>query len=167
MWKVLKILGGVLIVLALIGGLYLSSQREELIKKALSVAEETASKKMGVPVKIGSFDINNVDIFNLNKNGDVTIRDVEIFDKKNELIARVDEADISFEPLVLTDDPVAALDEIKINGATLNLQKRDENSWNVNDIKIESEGESTFGAKIFLSNGKVNADFDGKNISVE
>lgn len=167
MWKVLKILGGALIVLALSGGLYLNSQRAELIAKALSVAEKTASDKLGVPVKIGGFDINNVDIFKLDKNSDVTIRDIEIFDRQNELIARVDEAQVNFKLLALRDDPVAALDEIKINGALLNLKKRDENSWNVNDIKLESEGESTFDAKISLAGGKVNADFDGKSISVD
>ena len=166
MWKVFKILSGALIILALSGGLYLNSQRAELIAKALSVAEKTASDKLGVPVKIGSFDIDNVDIFNLDKDSDVTIRDIEIFDKTNELLARVDEAKINFKLLALRDDPVAALDEIKINGATLNLKKRDEKSWNYNDIKLESEGETTFDAKIFLSGGQVNADFDGKNFSV-
>lgn len=166
MIALLKILSGALMILALSGGLYINSQRAAIIEKALTAAEETASEILGVPVKIGSVDLNDVEFLDFDKNSDVIVRDVEIFDKKNELLARVDEAKINFKLIALRDDPVAALDEITINGATLNLKKRDENSWNFNDLKLETEGESTFGAKIFLSNGTVNASFDGKNISV-
>ena len=167
MLKVLKILGGVLIILVLGGGLYINSQRAEIIKKALTTAEETASNKLGVPVKIGSVDLNDINIFDRDKNSDITIHDIEIFDKKDELIARVDTAAVNFKLFALKDDPVAALDEIKLDGATFNLKQRDDESWNVNDIKVESEGESTFGAKVSVTRGTVNATFGGKNISVE
>ena len=167
MLKILKFLGGTLIALALGGGLYINSQRAAIMEKALTTAEETASKTLGVPVKIGSVDLSNINIFDRDKNSDITIHDVEVFDKKEELIARIDTAAINFKLLVLKDDPVAALDEIKLDGATLNLKQRDDDSWNVNDIKLESEGESTFDAKIFLTRGTLNADFDGKSISVE
>ncbi len=166
MLKILKILGGALSVLALSGVLYINSQRAELYEKILSSAEEIASEKLGVPVKIGDVDLSEVSLLRLKENSDVTLRDVEIFDKRDELIARVDETKINFKLLALTDDPIAALDEIKINGATVNLTKRDDDSWNVNDIKTDSEGESTFDAKIFLQGGNLNAAFDGKNISV-
>ena len=167
MLKVLKILGGMLIVLVLGGGLYINSQRAEIIKKALTTAEETASKALGVPVKIGSVDLNDINIFDRDKNSDITIHDVEIFDKKDELIARVDTAAVNFKLFALRDDPVAALDEIKLDGATVNLKQRDDESWNVDDIKVESEGESTFDAKVSVTRGTVNAEFGGKNISVE
>lgn len=167
MWKVLKILGGALTILALGGGLYINSQRTAIIEKALTTAEETASKTLGVPVKIGGVEFNDINLLDRDKLSDITVRDVEIFDKKDELIARVENADVSFKLFAMTDDPVAALDEIKLDGATLNLKQRDDESWNVNDIKLESEGESTFGAKISLTRGTINADFDGKKISLE
>lgn len=175
MLKALKILGGVLLVFVLGGVLYLYSHYTTLIRNLveenLPKVEQLASDKLGVPVKIGSVDVNQflnqLDIFNLDRASDLTIHDIEIYDKQNELIARVDTAAVNFKLLALRDDPVAALDEIKIDGATLNLKQRDNDSWNVNDIKLESEGESTFDAKIFLTGGTINADFDGKNISVE
>ena len=162
MWKILKIFGGALLVLALGGGLYLNSQRTEIIQNALTRAEEIASKTLGVPVKIGSVDLDKVNFLDFDKESDLIVHDVEIFDKNSELIAKVDTAEVNFKLIALRDDPVAALDTIKIDGALVNLKKRDENSWNVNDIKIESEGESTFGAKIYLERGTVNADFDDK-----
>ena len=167
MWKILKILGGALLVVALGGGLYLNSQRTQIIQTALTKAESIATETLGVPVKIGSIDLDKVNIWDYDKESDLIVHDVEIFDKNSELIAKVDTAEVNFKLIALRDDPVAALDTIVIDGALVNLKKRDENSWNVNDIKLESEGESTFGAKIFLERGTVNADFDGKNISVE
>ena len=119
---------------------------------------------LGVPIKIGLANLNQL---NLDNNSDIIVHDAEILDKNDEVIAHVDEAQINLKLLALTDDPIAALDEIKINGATLNLKQRDDESWNVNDIKIESEGESTFDAKVFLTNGTINVDFDGKKISFE
>ena len=167
-FTILKILGGALAILTLSGGLYINSQREAIIEKALTTAEETASKTLGVPVKIGGVDFNDINFFDRDKLSDITVRDIEIFDKQKELIARVDTAQINFKLLALRDDPVAALDEIKLDGATLNLKQRDDESWNVNDIKVEEgEGETTFGAKISLTRGTINADFDGKNISLE
>ncbi len=167
MWKILKILGGVLLVLALGGGLYLNSQRTEIIQNALTKAESIASETLGVPVKIGSVDLDKVKFLDFDKDSDLIVHDIEIFDKNSELIAKVDTAEVNFKLIALRDDPVAALETIKIDGALVNLKKRDENSWNVDDIKLESEGESTFGAKIYLERGTVNADFDGKKISVE
>lgn len=166
MLKVFKILG-VLIAIALGGGLYINSQRTAIIERVLIEAEQIASKKLGVPVKIGGVDLNEAELLKLDSNSDVTVRAIEIFDKHDELIARVDEARVNFKLLALRDDPVAALDEIHINGATLNIKHRDDAGWNFDDIKVESEGESTFDAKIFLERGTVNAAFDGKNISVE
>lgn len=167
MLKVLKILGGALSIVALSGGLYINSQRTAIIEKALATAEETATETLGVPVKIGSVELNEINFFDRNKNSDITVRDVEIFDKSDELIARVDTAEVSFKLFALSDDPIAALDEIKVDGATLNLKQRDDESWNVNDVKVESEGESTFDAKVSLTRGTINATFDGKDISIE
>ncbi len=167
MIALLKIIVSALMIVALGGGLYVNSQRTAIIEKVLATAEETASKTLGVPVKIGDFDLSNIDLFKLDQTSDVTIHDVAIFDKHNALIARVDEAKVDFKALALRDDPVAALDAIKLSGVTVNLKKRDDNSWNVNDIKLESEGESTFDAQIFLERGTLNAEFDGKKILLE
>lgn len=167
MLYLIKILGSLLAVLAVSGGLYINSQRAAIIETALTKAEQVASETLGVPVKIGSVNLDNVQIIHFDETSDLIVRDVEIFDKQNELIARVDEAKINFKLIALKDDPVAALDEITINGATLNLKQHDDDSWNYDDIKLESEGESTFGAKIFLTGGTVNIDFDKKNILVE
>ena len=167
MFAILKIIGGVLSILALGGGLFINSQRAELIEKFLPTAEEKVSASLGVPVKIGKIDLGELNIWHYDKESDITVHGIEIFDKNSELIAKVDTADVNFKFIALFDDPVAAVDEIKIDGAQLNIKKRENDSWNFDDIKLESEGESTFDAKVFLTGGTINAAFDDKNISVE
>ena len=144
MFAFLKIFVSALTIIVLGGGLYISSQRAAIIEKVLKTAEESVSKTLGVPIKIGSVDFDNVDIFNLDKNSDVTIHNLEIFDKKNELLAKVDTTKVNFKLIALRDDPVSALDTIWIDGVQLNLLKRDDESWNFNDIKLESRFAFTF-----------------------
>ena len=105
---------------------------------------------------------------------DIKITGIEIFDKNSALIAKVDKADINFKTLTLSDNPLAILDEIKVDGALVNVKKRDDDSWNFDDLtELQSKGdkeeetELSFDFKVSLERGTLNADFDGKNISVE
>ena len=169
--KIFKIVGGLIAVLVagIVGlALYVNSNRAEIInQKMLPFLESTASEQLGVPVRIGSVELNNRDIFdilfNLDENDDLTVRDVAIFDKRDELIARVDEVKINLKFIAMRDDPVAALDEIKVDGALINVTQRDDKSWNFDDIEIpEGEGEPTFDAKVSVERGTLNTTFDGK-----
>ena len=150
---------------ALIGGLYINSQREALIKDAVPMIEEKATKIVGTPIKVGRVDVNELNWSELTGSS-ITVRDIEILDKNSEQIATADRADITFKLLTLYDDGAGAVDEINISGAHVNLKKRANNHWNIEDIKLRSDGESNFGAKINVKNGSVKAEFDGKNISV-
>ena len=166
MSPILKVVGGLLSAAAIGGGIYIHSQQDALIRKAVTTIEEQATSQIGTQVKIGKVEFEEINFSSL-KNSGLVIHDIEIFDKNSEPIAKVDEAKVSFKLLNLKDDPVAAIDEINITGAHVDLKKRDDETWNVNDIKLESEGESNFGAKITLDEGSLDASFDGNNISVE
>ncbi len=165
MIKFVKIVGGILISVAIFGGLYINSQREAIIKDAVNMIEEQASKTVGTEIKIGRIDINELNWSEF-KGSSITVRDIEILDKKGDAIATADRADIDFKLLTLYDDAAGAVDEINISGAQVNLKKRNNNHWNFEDIKIKSEGESNFDATINVTNSSVKAEFDGKNISV-
>ena len=163
--KFVKVIGGILGSIAIAGGLYINSQREALIEDAITKVEEKASKFIGTPIKIGKVDVDEVNWSEL-QGSSITVHDIEIFDKNSEYIATADAVKISFKLLGLYDDGAGAIDEIDVTGAKVNLKKRADNSWNVEDITIKSEGESNFGAKITVANSAVDAEFDGKNISV-
>ncbi len=172
MKAIFKAIGAVLIVAALIGGFFLNSQRDALLEKIIPIAAEKASEMLNTPVKIGKAEIEYWSLSRL-EGSQLVLRDLEIFDKNSELIARADLAKVSFnlfsalESFFGSGINGAAIDKIQITGAQANLIKREDNSWNFNDIKPKSSGDSDFSAKIFLTGGNVNASFDGKNITVE
>ena len=166
MSPILKVVGGLLSAAAIGGGVYVHSQQDALIRKAVTTIEEQATSQIGTTVKIGKVEFEEINFSSL-KNSGLIIHDIEIFDKNSEPIAKVDEAKVSFKLFNLKEDPASAIDEINITGAHVDLKKREDETWNVNDIKIESEGESTFDAKITLEEGSLDASFDGNSISVE
>ena len=166
MKKIFKVVGGILGAGAIFGGLYINSQQDALLEKAVTMIEEKASDYLGTQIKIGGIEAKKLNLFDLQKS-EIIIRDVELFDKNSEHIAQVDEAKVKLKILSLYDDGAGAVDEINVNGAKVNVKKRADETWNFNDVKIESEGESKFGALITVDESSVNADFDGKNISVE
>lgn len=163
--KFVKLAGGILGSIALIGGLYINSQRETFINDAVTKIEEKASQAVGTPIKIGSVDVDDIN-FSEFAGSSITVRDIEILDKNSERIATADTAKINFKLLSLYDDGAGAIDEINISGVKLDLKKRADNSWNAEDITIKSEGESNFGAKVTVADSLINAEFDGKKISV-
>ncbi len=166
MSKLVKAVCAILVTAAVAAGLYIYSQHDALLQKALTYAEQEAGKIIGTPVKVGSARIDEFSLSSL-KSNELVLRDVQIFDKNSAVIAKVEEARITFKILALYDDGAGAVDTISIDGAYLNLQKRGDNSWNFNDINPKSSGESNFRAKISLANASVNAFFDDKNIAVK
>lgn len=164
--KFFKVIGGALSVLALGGGLYINSQQDALIRNALNTVEEKAAENFGTRIKIGNVEINSLNLSKLEKSS-VTIHDIEIFDKNSERMAKVDTAKIKLKVLSLYNDGAGAIDEINITGAHVNIKKRDDDNWNVQDIKIKSEGESNFGALITVEDSDLNAEFDDKKIFIE
>lgn len=166
MKKIFKAVGGILGAGAIFGGLYINSQQDALLEKAVAVIEEKASDYLGTQIKIGNIAATKLNLFDLQKS-EIVIRDLEIFDKNSEHIAKVDETKVKLKILSLYEDSAGAVDEINVKGAKVNLKKRSDDTWNFDDIKIESTGESKFGALITVEESSVNADFDGKNISVD
>ena len=163
--KLVKVVCAVLIAALTAAGLYIHSQRAVLLQKALTYAEQEASKILGTPVTVGSAFIDEFSLSSF-KSNELVLRNIQIFDKNSATIAKVDEARITFKFLALYEDAAGGIDTITVNGAYLNLQKRGDNSWNVTDIKPKSSGESKFRAKISLTGGNVNAFFNDKNIAV-
>ncbi len=164
--KILKALSATLLATAIGGGAYVNSQQAELLQKAVTTVEEQATKKIGTQVKIGKVDVRELK-FSALQSSALILHDVEVFDKNNQSIAQVDNAEVNFKLLLLTEDPAGAISEINIDGANVNIQKRDDDSWNFNDIELETEGESTFGAKINIQNASLNVQFDGNKVEVE
>ena len=73
--KFFAAVGGALSFVALTGGLYLNSQRDALMEKAVTFIEEKAEEKLGTKITIGDVTIDKLFF-----NSGITVRDVELFD---------------------------------------------------------------------------------------
>ncbi len=174
MKKFLKIFIGILFATAIFGGFYLFAKRDALLHELLNSPdtinriEKFASDLIGTQVKVGNFLVEDLNLFSMQDSA-LIVNNIEVFDKNNELIAQVDKAKVTFKLIDLDYliKGAGIIDEINITGAQAFIKKRDDNSWNVQDIKIKDTGESKFNAEINLREGTVTAEFDGKNISVE
>ncbi len=171
MKKFLLIAFGIFFATAVIGGFYLFAKRDAIINDlinrpdAINYVEQTASDLIGTQVKIGAFSLKDLNISSLLDSA-LIINNIEVFDKDSELIAKVDKAEVTFKILNFYDEGAGAIDEINIFDAQAFINRRSDDSWNLQDIKVKDTGESTFKAKINLHGGEVFANFDDKNISV-
>ncbi len=145
------------------GASFLYSQRDTIIAAFATKAADLATKTIGTKVEIGSVKINDL---HTNENSDITVSDLAIYDKNLQLIAKAQSAEVNFRLLAMTDDPIAAIDEIKISNVEGNIVKRTDDTWNFNDIKTSGEGESNFNADILIENVEVNANFDGNDLNI-
>lgn len=160
------ILAGIFFATAIIGGFYLFAKRDALLRDALDTAEQKVSEMIGAKVKIGNASIEELKISSLQDSA-LILNDIELFDNDDALMAKVNRAKVTFKLLNFYDKGAGAVDEIDITGAQAFIKKRADESWNFEDIKTESGGESTFDALIKLTDGAVTVDFDGKNLFVE
>ncbi len=162
-----KVIGGLLSAIALSGGFYVHSQREALFEKALTLAEEKAAEVLGTQIKIGDVKIEKFSLSSLKDINSMTIYNVEVFDKNSERIAKIDRAKVKLKLLSLYNDGAGSIDEVNIIGAQVDLKKRADDSWNFNDINLQSGGESNFSAQITIEESLLNATFDEKNVSLK
>ena len=163
--KVAKALTGFLtgtIMLASAGAGYLYSQRDAIIEKIAATASEYASEALGTKVEIGSIEVGNI---NTGSVSDISVSNLAIYDKHSDLIAKADGAEVNFHLFALASDPLSAIDEIKVHGVEGNVVKRSDDTWNFSDLQSSSEGESKFDANILIDDIKVNASFDGNELT--
>ena len=171
-----KIIAGLMAVIGILGGI-LYIQRvvvsDALLQSFMPETLQEASKTLGIKIKVGEAFIKEFEISSFEESA-LIARNIEVFDAKNELMAKVDNAKVTLKVLKVFKDGLfgeidvpGAIDEINIDGVQAFIKKRDDDSWNLQDIKIPEDGESTFGAEINLTGGTITADFDGKNIAIE
>ncbi len=177
MKKFLKVAAGVLvglIVIVGIGAAYAYQQRDALLKFAVSNAAQMISQNLGTTVEIGEVIIGDINT-KRDQQSDISITDLAIYDHQHQLIARADRADVDFKLLALYDDPASAVEHITLTGAEGLIVKRDDGTWNFDDIKTSGGGKTDFNADIKLVDGKLRAEgldeslgaLDAQNINAD
>ena len=167
MTKFAKAVAGIItsaVITVTAGAGYIYTQREAILQKVAATAADYASESLGLKVEIGDIVIGNIDT---KSTSDITVKDVALYDKNSELIAKAEKANVNFKLLSLYSDPLSAIDEIDIYKVEGNVIKRQDGSWNFEDIKTTGEGESTFDANIKVEDAAVNVAFDDNEFTAD
>lgn len=95
------------------------------------------------------------------------VDNIKIYDKHNELIGSADKVVFTADIMaMIKQSPLAGLSEIEIENPNINLVKRDDGTWNVEDLLSDNSNTSMdFRGKVKVNNGNLSATFDGKDIS--
>lgn len=149
---------GILLIGALGSWMYLRSAA--FMESAGRMAAEKAAEMLGVPVEVGEITIDSLH--------SLTIRDIVLYDRQAECIARAGEARVSFRLLsMLREDPAAGVEEVILRHVDADLHKRAEGSWNVEDIETKGEGELSFRGKVRLEDGNIKGSMEGRSLQLE
>ncbi|MBR3457204.1 MAG: translocation/assembly module TamB domain-containing protein [Selenomonadaceae bacterium] len=123
-------------------------------------AAELAAEALDVPVEVGSIE---VDSFH-----SLVVKDIAVYDKQAECIARAGEARVGFRLLsVLHGDPVSAVEEIVLKRVEANIVQRDDSTWNLEDIKTKEGGETSFRGKVRVEEGTVRGCVQDRELVLE
>ncbi len=141
-------------------GFWMYLRSAAFMEYAGSTAAEQASVLLGVPVEVGEIEIDS--------SHSITIRDIVVYDKQAERIARAEEARVSFRLFpVLSGNPAAAVDEVVLRRVEADLLQRKDGAWNVEDIETEEGGETAFRGRVRLEDGTVRGTVEGKSLVME
>lgn len=96
------------------------------------------------------------------------VDNLKIYDKNDELIGSADKIVFTADIMsMIKQSPLAGLSEIEIDNPDINLVKRDDGKWNVEDLlNSDSNTSMDFRGKVKVNNGSLNAKFDGMEIGV-
>ena len=123
-----------------------------------AMAESLAAQTLGTDVHIGA-----VRILSLHE---VSIDNVEIYDKQAETVLRADEARVTLRLLSLLSSPASSVDEIRLVGARAHIVRRADGSWNYADLVPETDEPSTFAGRIRFTDAAADITAGGRTYAL-
>lgn len=143
------------VLLLVAAGLYLTARSQDILGQVAQTAATKASDSLGVPVEVGDIQVKSLH--------EIEIRDLAIYDKQAEVIARADEAQVSFRLLSafqakeLLSQPADAIQAVELTGVEANLSQREDGTWNFEDLSSSSSGETQFHGLVTVHDAIVHA----------
>ena len=147
------------VLLLVLGGIWYYIQTSAFMDKVESTASTVASETLGVPVSVGAIKVNSLH--------DLEIHDLAIYDKQAECIAQADTARVELRLLSAYRDPAYVVKEVTLSNVKANLIQREDGSWNVEDIKTQSSGSSSFFGTVTVENGTVTVSAQGHEVTAQ
>ena len=142
------------------GSIWYYSRTTAFMAKVGEIASQEISRAIGAPISIGSVEVTSLHA--------LTVRDLALYDKKSEYIAKVNEAEVEFSLLAaLSPNPLDAVKRVELRTVDAVIAQRDDESINVLDLVTEGGGETEFHAEVEVKDGTLHLKRDGKTLTLE
>ena len=159
--KTAGLLGAVMAGICLVFvGLYTYISSQSFMETAASQAGRMATELLATKVDLGRVEIVSW--------RELKVEGLDVYDKKSEKLAHVDEAVVRLSPWAMLDKSLTeGISEIDINKADVSILQREDGSWNYEDLLSEKESSSKFTAKINIKDSILRSSYNNQPIVLE
>ena len=139
------------------GWYYTNSQ--SFMQTAGAAAAEKAQAMLGTRIEVGRIRVDSLH--------SLTAEDITVYDKQDQEIAQADSARVEFSLFSLfKKSPAEAVNTVTIRMATAQLVRREDGSWNYEDL-TQNQGESgNFTGKVVIEDGMLTGRMDGQELAL-
>ncbi|WP_196603498.1 translocation/assembly module TamB domain-containing protein [Pectinatus haikarae] len=131
------------------------SRSNAFMESAARAISDILTQTVHTKVEIGSLRVISLSSIRADK--------IIIYDKNGDRIISSDEAVVFFNPVsIIFGDMAGSITSVNINRPIADIIKREDGTWNYNDITTDSQTESTFKGNIKAENGEMNIGLEGK-----
>jgi len=156
-WKIWALACGLLIMA--VSGFWYYTQTKNFMAAAGGKVSQLASQALETEVEIGEIEVSSL--------SDIKLHNLTIYDKQAELIARADEARVSYRLLAAVSDPADAVKEISVTGVKAVLTERADGSWNVQDLLSGESSNQEFHGKVTVADGQLTVRRQGQELQLD
>ena len=152
--------GGIFGLLLFAGAfLWYMAGTERFMSEMGALASEKGAELLGTRVDVGEVRVRSLCA--------LTVRNIAIYDKRNELLLKAESASVRFSLFgMLTDAPARAVEDVTVRRPEARLQKRADGSWNYQDLVAEDSEPSAFRGVVRSEYGAVVLAMDGKELQL-
>ncbi len=157
----LGIISGVIVAICLlVMGFWTYISSQSFMDTAASQAGQIATELLESKVDLGRVQVLSW--------RELKIDDLDIYDKRQEKLAHIEEAVIRLSPwAMLAKSPTEGISEIDINKADVSILQRQDGSWNYEDLLSKKESSSKFTAKVNIQDSILRSSYNNQPIVLE
>ena len=129
------------------GGAFFAARTETFMQEAGKAAGSIAADSLGTVAEVGSVEVSSLH--------ELTIRDINIYDKQAETMLHADEARVGFRLLDVFEEPAEGVSTVTLKGVEAVLTEKEDGSWNVQELVSSTGGQKKFTGKVQVEDARV------------
>ncbi len=135
------------------------SRSNEFMKFAAKTMSDTLTETLDTKVDIDSLAIESLSSIRADK--------ITVYDKTGAKFLEADNAAVDFSTwAIITGNTAASIKSVTVNKPIVNIVRRDNGTWNYDDVFSQKQSNNNFKGSIRINDGIVNAEISDKKISL-